>query len=697
MPFIAKKAATTLVELPDLPANLANLGESGLKWLAKKVVSDQKESVGQNKFAKEFEWEKRFANKLEDFSNQPNYFREENVDRPSKWIKSGLEQAGIDIEPRQRDAAQKIAGEVIEWAIPGGIATKLNKAAKGAAIAGSLGALSGSVQELFQADQLEGNLVALGTQFIAPKPISLLKRFSKSGRDGARETSVSKLLEDITKKQDLDRLKNFNPQSGDVVPVTAEVALNKDISNLHNAYAPNLTGIDAKRAYNDEILRKKLDAIGNNLNPSAVEVGEAGRSKIQKTLNSLEAKRTKASSDLYKKLEESQNTYPVSNFENYTNNAIINELGDIEKGLIKHQNILPTKYKKLAEKHEVELSKLEKKLNQPITRLDKEYPDLNVQAKEQILNQLVPEFSNQALKMNALKAEIAALKSGKYRPGHIDKAVSEIGNNIIALKRSEKGGNKSLIRHFKKQKEEMTKDLTMTPEGSAHRSVYSQHSKPINNITRDKLLKKFIDKNEFDQYRVHVDDLPRNIMKAPEQNIRNYMQHVKGSEAEALTKAYVRDMYLGKALEGSIPTYDKSNNFLRTRKEKMNAIYSPEELSNFDKINSYLKNRAEVAKGNSAYGSATTPKAELQAKVQKYLGPQTMEPLAWVKHVPALPFKDLASRQFIRPNPNYNVLQEALIDPMFARKLLEKQPATRHKGNYLPALINIINNSSSRK
>ena len=34
---------------------------------------------------------------------------------------------------------------------------------------------------------------------------------------------------------------NFNPENLDVIPVTAEVALNKDISNLHNAYAPNFT------------------------------------------------------------------------------------------------------------------------------------------------------------------------------------------------------------------------------------------------------------------------------------------------------------------------------------------------------------------------------------------------------------------------------------------------------------------------
>ena len=123
----------------------------------------------------------------------------------------------------------------------------------------------------------------------------------------------------------------------------------------------------------------------------------------------------------------------------------------------------------------------------------------------------------------------------------------------------------------------------------------------------------------------------------------------------------------------------------------MNAIYSPEELSNFDEINNYLKNRAEVSRGNGAYGSATAPKLEMQAKVQKYLGSETKQPLAMIKNIPGVPFKHWASKQFMRPNPNYSVLEEALIDPMFARSLLERQPIARQRGNYLPTLFNVIN------
>ena len=32
--FLSKKGATVLSELPDIPANLANLGEACIRWLA---------------------------------------------------------------------------------------------------------------------------------------------------------------------------------------------------------------------------------------------------------------------------------------------------------------------------------------------------------------------------------------------------------------------------------------------------------------------------------------------------------------------------------------------------------------------------------------------------------------------------------------------------------------------------------------
>jgi hypothetical protein len=86
---------------------------------------------------------------------------------------------------------------------------------------------------------------------------------------------------------------NFNPEGLDVIPVTAEVALHNDISNLHNAYAPTLTGIQSKMTTNDKILRKKIDEIGNSLNPKAIKVGKAGRELIYQNYLNLKKLRRK--------------------------------------------------------------------------------------------------------------------------------------------------------------------------------------------------------------------------------------------------------------------------------------------------------------------------------------------------------------------------------------------------------------------
>jgi hypothetical protein len=680
--FLSKKGATVLSELPDIPANLANLSEAGVRWLAEKLANNN------NPYR-----DSETTEALKHFSEQPNYFREENVDRPSKWIKEGLANYDIDITPQPRDGLQRIVGHGMEWAAPGGLLGKFSKAGKSAAVGGVLGSLSGTAIEA-GVDPLVADISALGIQGGASKSRNLLDRFSKSGREAVRQEKVARLMKDITKGEGLANLERFNPEGLDVIPVTAEVALNRDISNLHNAYAPNLTGVQNKMAANDEILRRKLNVIGDELNPAPIEVGEAGREVISKKLGKLEKAREKASSPLYAKLEESSNLYPTKNLNSYTEQAISKELGDIEKGLNKNKSLLPDKYKRLAEKSKTELTEFEKEVNKIIVQLKQQYPNLSFQAKDQILNELMPGFRGKISKIGDLKEKIATLESGHYSPGHIDKAITEIGNNITELKRSAKGGNESLIRHFTKQKKALEADLEATPEGLAHRQVYREHSPEINKINRDRLLKKFVSKDEWDAYRVPVDDLPRNIMASPKASIANYMGQVKGTPAEKLTKAYFRDKYLDKGVdfEGGLPTYDKSSQFLRERGHKLDAIYSPEELGVFKQINEYLQNRASVSRGNSAFGSASTPKEQLQEMVRGYLGSEITRPLYLAKYVPGLPFKhNIAS--FTKPNQAYNILEQALTDPVYARDLLTRKPVVYSKPNYLPSLYNVLNSN----
>ena len=180
LPFLAKKGTSVISELPDIPANLANLGESGARWAAGKLASN-------NNPYRDGETTKA----LQHFSEQPNYFREENVDRPSRWIKEGLANYDIDITPQPRDGLQRIVGHGIEWAAPGGLLGKFSKAGKRVAVAGALGTTSGVAQEA-GVDPLMADISMIGLQGGASKARNLLDRFSKSGKLRAREKQGNK-------------------------------------------------------------------------------------------------------------------------------------------------------------------------------------------------------------------------------------------------------------------------------------------------------------------------------------------------------------------------------------------------------------------------------------------------------------------------------------------------------------------------
>lgn len=125
---IKKSAVQGVTDTLDAPANLADLGESGLKWVSGKIADNQKHKTN---------------NRYEEFSKSPNYFREKNVDRPSKWINAE--------KPKPSNSYNAIIGKAVEYATPGGIIGKFSKGGKALKMASSgakMGLGSGTLQEL---------------------------------------------------------------------------------------------------------------------------------------------------------------------------------------------------------------------------------------------------------------------------------------------------------------------------------------------------------------------------------------------------------------------------------------------------------------------------------------------------------------------------------------------------------------------
>lgn len=622
----------------------------------------------------------------------------------------------VDLEPRPANRIGKYISKPIEFATGFGALGAISKAGKAAKAAKGGKSLIGNFKEGATQGATAGVLsneisrkltnIGLPEEYSEPlgdvasisvnTPLAVKKLkevpiFSRFGdKQTKKEFKVNKLVKDLTKGKDLSNLHNFRPEAFEELgtfPVTAEVALNQDISNLHNVYAPNFTDIQRKQQLNDAILRNKLNEIGNKLNPSNVELGEAGREVVVDNLNKLKKVRKEQTAPLYAQLEKSNELYPIENLNKYTDSAVLKEVDDLEEKLRKNKNILPVKYKKLIEKPKKELAELEKEIDPIVKQIDEKYPGLSFQAKEQILSELIPGLREKTLKIVDLKTQISNLETGKYKPVHIDNTIKRIGKKIKQVKRSDEGGDKALIRHFNNQKKALEADLQATPEGLAHRTAYKEYSPGINEINRDKLLKKYVSKDEWGKYKTAVDDLPRKILDAPQESVVNYSKQIKDTDAEKLTKAYIRNMYLNKAvdIEGGLPSYDKSSNFLRQKGKKLEGIYSPEELEEFKRVNQYLKNKAIVSSGNSKFGSATAPKGQLKDIVSKYLGPEIEQPLIskLYKYIPKAPFKSVVSN-FNRLNPNYNVLQEFLTDPVYAQKVLSLEPKTY--GNWFSEL-----------
>ena len=174
LPFLAKSAVKGITDIADLPANLAHLAERG----GKKALE----------FASEHNlYDPALVNAAEmpiykDPGAEHDYFREENVDRPSKWVKAGAKKLGIeDLTPNPDSPLQHILGQGMEFAtsslVPGsafvkggtGILGRLKKGLIASRSAAPVGATSAALEESGVKSPLVANMLAIPTGTIGGK------------------------------------------------------------------------------------------------------------------------------------------------------------------------------------------------------------------------------------------------------------------------------------------------------------------------------------------------------------------------------------------------------------------------------------------------------------------------------------------------------------------------------------------------
>jgi hypothetical protein len=586
---------------------------------------------------------------------------------------------------------------VLPPAISGGL--NYGKSLASGAIAGGI---AGGLNQYYDVPEPIADLtgIALGNTRIAPTvklgiqgasdlKIPFASGYNKKIDTKKAERQVSSLVKDLTKEKDLERLNNFKADGLDVVPVTAEVALNKDISNLHNVYSPNSSVVLNKQKQNDAILRGKLDKIGiENYSPTVEEVGSEGRNFFTTEVDKLKKIRKEESAPYYQAQLESQNLYPVTNFETAINQGIADNVGDLEKMLQRYSRILPDKNAALLKRLRAERAGLQKKNRISSKKSEIDINKLSPAAREQLM------LENPDLqKITDIEAKITALEGSKYRPAHIDSTIKNMRNEALDLP---VGSEKRTF--LNRYADELEKDLEATETGAKARHKYKEHSPKINEVEQDEFLNTFIEKKKTGNFKVPVEKLPGGLLSAPFDSVRRYGTWTKGSRTEDLTKAYLRDKYLGKAvdIEGGLPTPNKSSGFLKHQRPRVEAILNRNEMSELDRVNQYLKDRDTVMQGNKSHGSATNARRMLDEITARYIGNPTVKKNPSIAYIPVLNKIFKSAAEATKPSPKYDVLYDFLTDPVYAQKVLKRQKGISlrdlkptHKG-YIPQTLQAI-------
>jgi len=529
--------------------------------------------------------------------------------------------------------------------------------------------------------------VKLGVQKASNIKIPFASNYNKKINTNKAERKISSLVKDLTKEKGLERLNEFKAEGLDVVPVTAEVALNKDISNLHNTYAPNSSLILEKQAQNDAILRNKLNRIGlENYNPTIEEVGKGSRTFIDEKVSNLKNTRKKASDPLYAAQKESQNHFPVTNFETAIEQDILDNVGNLETLMKRYFVMLPDKNASLLKGYKKELAGLKKNSKTKINNTEIDINTLSPKYRSQLTS------SDPNLRQIAeLEDKIAAIEGGKgYRPVHIDSTLKNIRNDALDLPLG--SPERTMLDKYATA---LDLDLAATDVGANARRTFRAHSPEINVIEQDEFLNSFINRDRFGNFTTPTEKLPNMLLSAPHESVRKYGKLTKGTDAEKLTKSFLRDKYLGKAIdkEGGLPTYAQSSGFIGRQRPRLKSIFEDTEMSGIEKINEYLKARNEVTSGNSAFGSPTNAKRMIDVISEKYLGPQAVKKHPIASKIPFI--KKFADKTI--PNPNYITLQEFLTNPVYAQKVLKKKKGVgikdlkpTHQG-YIAQYLGLVN------
>jgi len=568
--LIGKSTLKGATSIPDLPANIANLGEIGLKT----YLNDTGNLI------------RRAAGKEPVTYDKSNIFSSENVTRPSELINNTAKNIGIDLEPHPTTGAQRIASHAAEFGgsllgfggpslVNKGVGALAKEFGKGATIGAGSGMLQeGGVNPL--AADLAATVLVPGSVAAAKAPVNFFSKFTPKARKAGLEREVGDLLRERVGEKNLptvlERLNTEGPLGTNLT--TAELAENAGLAGLHRAMTPNIPAVAERNVANNMLMRKKLEELGNtSLTPEMT--GESIRKPIARNLETAIKERAEVTAPLYEKVNELQTGVRLPQTAEFLKNESKYAKGDIKKALKDVESLISSN----------QASKKE------LAAFNKKYANLSPEVRAQLQEQI----------------------TGLPLPIEVTNALKDISGRIGAAKKS---GNNEVARVLSLAKEKILADMAIIPEEQIARSTYAQLSKPVSAIEKEPLLSKFVKKDNFGQeFLLSPEKIPDMILSGSLNNTKALMKQI-GHDPKTLDT--VRGGVISKLLNSTelssgekALSFDKMNKFLKKNKAKLELIFDADQIKVLGDVNEILKKRNMVATLGRAAGSNTQSETTL--------------------------------------------------------------------------------------
>lgn len=638
--IIGKSVLKGIGSIADLPKAAA----SGLEAIA---VSKAKRNAG-GLYAPDFQGDDVDIQDIDFISS-----RIPSTDDARSYLK---EKTGIDLEPHPTNAKQRMithggefAGSMIGTGGLGSV-LKAGKAglsvykpvqiAKDTLTGASIGLGSGGLQEA----GINPLVADIGVSILHPTSIAAIKapynlgrKFTVKGRAEAVEREVSDMLKKRVGKDNInavaERLSGVSPLNTELL--TAELAENAGLAGIHRAYSPNIPAIAEKNKRNNDAIRYALEELGDtSLDPYIA--GEIIRDPIVKNLEKYKKTRAAKTEPLYAELDAIETPVSLNNTQNFLDTNYVNATDTRQKTIDRiRRNLVEEDKHKLLEEFE------------------KKYGQLSSDAKAQAFNQL-----NLGLAHN---------------PAKISNVIQELGDKVKSTKKPK------FRRFITETRENLKSDIENAgiPQEKIAREAYSKYSKPVNAIEENPLLSKIVKKDlTSGNYQIPQEKIPQIIFNGSVNDTKELIKQIKKNPQTLdtlrgqTTKHILNGSELASA-DGNL-SYPKLKKFLTKNREKLNLIYTPEQLKIFDDALEITRKRNFVDTFGRAKGSNTQSETTLMNNLfNTGLDMSIKKGLtSYIPGASALYSSIKSGLNNIGKVKKDEIISNALLDPTLAKELL---------------------------